>query len=84
MAGVRPPSRSMTGRSPASSAHVDRRGFIAATAGTLLASSGFHLEGSTPGWRAGVATVDITPDRSLWMAGFAARRQPSQGVALPL
>lgn len=31
-----------------------------------------------------MATVDITPDRSLWMAGFAARTQPSQGVALPL
>jgi len=35
-------------------------------------------------WRAGVATVDITPDRSLWMAGFAARTEPSQGVSLPL
>jgi neutral ceramidase len=28
--------------------------------------------------------VDITPDRSLWMAGFARRTRPSQGVALPL
>lgn len=36
------------------------------------------------GWRAGVATVDITPRTSLWMAGFAARTQPSQGTAMPL
>ena len=35
-------------------------------------------------WAAGVATVDITPERSLWMAGFARRTLPSQGVALPL
>ena len=36
------------------------------------------------GWRAGVATVDITPRSSLWMGGFAARTQPSQGTAMPL
>ena len=35
-------------------------------------------------WEAGVATVDITPERSLWMGGFARRSLPSQGVALPL
>jgi hypothetical protein len=36
------------------------------------------------GWNAGVATADITPERSLWMAGFAARKEASQGTALPL
>src|SRR5918993_2723840 len=36
------------------------------------------------GWRAGTATVDITPKTSLWMAGFARRTQPAQGTALPL
>jgi neutral ceramidase len=35
-------------------------------------------------WLAGAASLDITPERSLWMAGFARRTQPSQGVALPL
>ena len=35
-------------------------------------------------FRAGVATVDITPRPGIWMAGFAARRCPSEGVALPL
>jgi neutral ceramidase len=36
------------------------------------------------GWRAGVASIDITPRVSMWMAGFAARKRPSQGIALPL
>jgi hypothetical protein len=35
-------------------------------------------------WKAGVASIDITPGESLWMAGFAARTAPSQGTALPL
>ena len=30
--------------------------------------------------KAGVALVDITPDRPLLMAGFAARTEPSLGV----
>ena len=33
---------------------------------------------------AGTATVEITPEKGLWMAGFARRTQPAQGVALPL
>jgi neutral ceramidase len=33
---------------------------------------------------AGVATIDITPEPGLWMAGFARRTQPAQGTALPL
>ncbi len=32
-------------------------------------------------WKAGLARVPITPRRGLWMAGYAARRGPSQGVA---
>ncbi|HWB98802.1 MAG TPA: neutral/alkaline non-lysosomal ceramidase N-terminal domain-containing protein, partial [Bryobacteraceae bacterium] len=31
-------------------------------------------------WKAGMAAVDITPRKSLWMAGYAARKQPSQGA----
>ena len=60
---------------------MHRRQFLA-TVGAMGLSS--RLRSSTLVWQAGVATVDITPDRSLWMAGFAARTQPSQGVALPL
>ena len=31
-------------------------------------------------WRAGVARVDITPDRSVWMAGYAARDHAAEGT----
>jgi len=30
-------------------------------------------------WKAGVASVVITPERSMWMAGYAARTKPSEG-----
>ncbi len=35
-------------------------------------------------WKAGVGTVDITPEGPIWMAGYAARKHPSEGVAQPL
>ena len=35
-------------------------------------------------WRAGVASVKITPQVPLWMAGYAARNKPSEGVAQDL
>jgi neutral ceramidase len=31
------------------------------------------------GWKAGVATVTITPEQAMWMAGYAARNKPSEG-----
>ena len=30
-------------------------------------------------WKAGVATADITPRESMWMAGYASRTKPSEG-----
>lgn len=30
-------------------------------------------------WKAGVATVVITPEQPMWMAGYAARNKPSEG-----
>jgi neutral ceramidase len=35
-------------------------------------------------WQAGAASVDITPDANLWMAGFGSRNRPSEGVQLKL
>jgi len=32
-----------------------------------------------PEWKAGVASTVITPERSMWMAGYAARTKPSDG-----
>ena len=33
----------------------------------------------TAAWKAGLATVVITPEQSMWMAGYAARTKPSEG-----
>ena len=63
---------------------MNRREFLGTIAATALTSSATSRGCRGAGWKAGVASVDITPDRSLWMAGFARRNQPSQGVALPL
>lgn len=35
-------------------------------------------------WKAGVAKVEITPEGPIWMAGYAARKHPSEGVVAPL
>jgi neutral ceramidase len=35
-------------------------------------------------WKAGAAAVKITPDKPMWMAGFASRTKPSEGVELDL
>jgi neutral ceramidase len=61
---------------------VNRREFVHSVASALAAAP--FTASSTSGWRAGVASIDITPGASLWMAGFARRKQASQGTALPL
>lgn len=33
-----------------------------------------------PSWKAGLAAVKITPDQPMWMAGYASRTKPSEGV----
>jgi hypothetical protein len=32
-----------------------------------------------PGWKAGAASVAITPEKALWMAGYASRNRPAEG-----
>ncbi|RIH63754.1 hypothetical protein D1164_18275 [Mariniphaga sediminis] len=34
---------------------------------------------STIGWKAGTARITITPEQSMWMAGYAARTKPAEG-----
>jgi len=34
---------------------------------------------STTGWKAGLAKVVITPEKPVWMAGYASRNKPSEG-----
>ena len=36
-------------------------------------------EDTPPEWKAGVASVTITPEQPMWMAGYAARNKPSEG-----
>ena len=38
-----------------------------------------HADQGPAEWKAGIATVVITPDKPMWMAGYAARNKPSEG-----
>ncbi|MCB1278358.1 neutral/alkaline non-lysosomal ceramidase N-terminal domain-containing protein [Prosthecobacter sp.] len=38
----------------------------------------------SPAWKAGAASAKITPEQPMWMAGYAARTKPSEGVELDL
>ncbi len=35
-------------------------------------------------WKVGIARIDITPERPVWMAGYAARKHPAEGTIHPL
>src|SRR5512143_2559248 len=35
-------------------------------------------------WQAGVGAVDISPAEPIWMAGYAARTRPSEGIRQPI
>lgn len=52
----------------------------------LLAFLAVMIPGNaeTSAWKAGAAKVDITPDGPVWMAGYAARTKPSEGVRQPI
>ncbi|MBE3097296.1 MAG: neutral/alkaline non-lysosomal ceramidase N-terminal domain-containing protein [Planctomycetes bacterium] len=60
---------------------VSRRRFLvlAAAAAAGCAPRGRSAE-SPPAWKAGLAKVRITPDKSVWMTGFASRTKPSEGT----
>ncbi len=54
---------------------------IWATAGLTFAQP----DAASPGpLKVGLADVDITPEGSVYMAGFAARKEPSEGVYAPI
>ena len=60
--------------------NLDRREFLLSVA----ASAAFPATLNTPRWRAGLATVDITPPLGVWMGGYAARKESARGIAQPL
>lgn len=46
----------------------------------VLTLSGTARAADEADWKAGVATVRVTPDKPIWMAGYASRKKPSEGV----
>jgi neutral ceramidase len=44
----------------------------------ILAGMG-RISASETQWKAGVAKVAVTPQQSMWMAGYASRNKPSEG-----
>ena len=50
----------------------------------LYADASDYMQGSSAGWKAGVARVVITPEQSMWMAGYAARDHASEGTLVDL
>lgn len=50
----------------------------------LFSFSLFPVYGGEPSMRVGVGKVNITPSGSIWMAGYASRDKPSEGILLDL
>ncbi|WP_163379949.1 neutral/alkaline non-lysosomal ceramidase N-terminal domain-containing protein [Cyclobacterium sp. SYSU L10401] len=48
--------------------------------GMLVSSNNAFSRQDHSGWKASVSKVDITPYESMWMAGYASRDHPSEGV----
>lgn len=46
--------------------------------------SGASVQAADTSWLAGAASVEITPEGPVWMAGYAARKTPSEGIMIPL
>lgn len=55
---------------------MKRRLFLAATTVLLLTAAAL---GGDSAWRAGAAKVSITPNETMWMAGYASRARPADG-----
>ena len=56
---------------------------VAWAMGLLAMVSGQALAGE-PGWSAGVAMAEISPRGPVWLAGYAARKDPSTGALAPI
>jgi len=54
---------------------------MAITVAVLMCLATGGLAGNEPleAWKAGIATVVITPEQPMWMAGYASRTKPSEG-----
>ncbi|MFO0903455.1 MAG: neutral/alkaline non-lysosomal ceramidase N-terminal domain-containing protein [Pirellulales bacterium] len=65
---------------------MSARSFGVWCGGILLAlcTSAIARSEDADGWKVGVGRVKITPEKSMWMAGYASRKKPSEGVAQDL
>lgn len=57
---------------------------VAWLVGIRPAAADATAQTETVQWLAGVARADITPEESLWMAGYAARTKPAEDALQPL
>src|SRR3954447_11427905 len=68
--------------------HLSIPRWIPLLAATLAALHPCSAIGQGPApassWKAGAASAKITPDTNMWMAGYAARTKPAEGVELDL
>src|SRR6266540_5617213 len=53
---------------------------LALCAGLLPAVSPALADDATKVWKAGVTKVRITPEKLMWMSGYAARTKPAEGT----
>jgi len=55
------------------------RGLLAVSAILFFFISG-ALPAAEPSWKTGIAKAKITPEKPVWMAGYAGRDHPAEGV----
>jgi hypothetical protein len=60
---------------------MNRRNAIALAALALVALPLVgNLQADPPGWKAGVAKANITPEKPLWLAGYSSRTRAAEGT----
>ena len=64
--------------------HLPRQAWSHLAVWILCVPAGTGAAQPAPTWKAGVASVEITPQTSMWMAGFGSRTKPSEGIVQPL
>jgi neutral ceramidase len=58
---------------------MSHRGFLSCCIVAFLVASSPAADDESSNWKAGVAKVVITPERPMWMSGYASRTKPAEG-----
>ena len=61
-----------------------KKSFIIIVLSLIIIHCNISQGQSLNGWKAGVATVLITPEQSMWLAGYGSRSKPSEGTETEL